>query len=48
MNEVDIVSVLGNESRVKQEMTFSNEAFSDNYDFTIGYHANIDRERGDS
>lgn len=33
--EVDIVSVLGNESRVKQEMTFSNEAFSDNYDFTI-------------
>ena len=21
---------------------------SDNYDFTIGYHANIDRERGDS
>lgn len=33
--EVDIVSVLGNESRVKHEMTFSNEAFSDNYDFTI-------------
>lgn len=33
--EVDIISVLGNESRVKQEMTFSNEAFSDNYDFTI-------------
>lgn len=33
--EVGIVSVLGNESRVKQEMTFSNEAFSDNYDFTI-------------
>ena len=32
---VDIVSVLGNESRVNQEMTFSNEAFSDNYDFTI-------------
>ena len=33
--EVGIVSVLGNESRVKQEMTFSNEAFSDNYDYTI-------------
>lgn len=33
--EVDIVSVLGNESRVKQEMTFSDEAISDNYDFTI-------------
>lgn len=33
--EVGIVSVLGNESRVKQEMTFSNEAFSDSYDFTI-------------
>ena len=33
--EVDIISVLGNESRVNKEMTFSNEAFSDNYDFTI-------------
>jgi len=33
--EVDIVSVLGNESRVNKEMTFSKEAFSDNYDFTI-------------
>lgn len=33
--EVDIVSVLGNESRVSKEMTFSKEAFSDNYDFTI-------------
>ncbi|MGK6342842.1 hypothetical protein ACMGDK_11420 [Chryseobacterium sp. DT-3] len=33
--EIDIISVLGNESRVKHEMTFSNEAFSDNYDFTI-------------
>ena len=32
---VDIVSVLGNESRITKEMTFSNEAFSDNYDFTI-------------
>ncbi len=34
-SQVDIVSVLGNESRVNKEMTFSNEAFSDNYDFTI-------------
>lgn len=33
--EVGIISVLGNESRVKHEMTFSNEAFSDNYDYTI-------------
>lgn len=33
--EVDIISVLGNESRVNKEMTFSKEAFSDNYDFTI-------------
>lgn len=33
--EVDIISVLGNESRVNKEMTFSNEAFSENYDFTI-------------
>lgn len=33
--EVDVLSVLGNESRVNKEMTFSDEAFSDNYDFTI-------------
>lgn len=33
--EVAIISVLGNESRVKQEMSFSNESFSDNYDYTI-------------
>lgn len=32
---VDIISVVGNESRVNKEMTFSNEALSDNYDFTI-------------
>lgn len=32
---IQIISVLGNESRVTKEMTFSNEAFSDNYDFTI-------------
>lgn len=31
----DVVSVLGNESRVNKEMSFSNEAISDNYDFTI-------------
>jgi len=35
MYPVDIVSVLGNESRANKEMTFSNEALSDNYDFTI-------------
>lgn len=33
--EVDIVSVLGNESRAKQEMSFSNNVISDNYDFSI-------------
>lgn len=33
--KVDIVSVLGNESRAKQEMSFSNSVFSDNYDFSI-------------
>lgn len=33
--EVGIVSVLGNESRVSPEMSYSNEAFSDSYDFTI-------------
>lgn len=32
---VDIISVVGNESRANKEMTFSNEALSDNYDFTI-------------
>jgi len=30
-----IVSVLGNESRVGKEMTFSSEGLSDNYDFNI-------------
>jgi len=33
--DVTIVSVLGNESRVGKEMTFSNEGLSDNYDFNI-------------
>lgn len=33
--EVEVVSVLGNESRSKPEMAFSNNVFSDNYDFTI-------------
>ena len=33
--QVDIVSVLGNEARIGQEMPFSNEGLSDNYDFTI-------------
>lgn len=33
--KVDIISVLGNESRSKHEMTFSNEGLSDNYDLTI-------------
>jgi len=32
---VSIVSVLGNESRAQKEMSFSSEALSDNYDFTI-------------
>jgi hypothetical protein len=32
---VSVVSVLGNESRVGKEMTFSGESLSDNYDFTI-------------
>ena len=32
---VDIVSVLGNESRANKEMDFSDSALSDNYDFTI-------------
>lgn len=32
---VTIISVLGNESRVDKEMTFSNQALSNNYDFTI-------------
>lgn len=33
--EVDIVSVLGNESRANQEMSFANNVISDNYDFSI-------------
>lgn len=33
--EVTIVSVLGNESRMGKEMTFSKEGLSDNYDFNI-------------
>lgn len=33
--DVTVVSVLGNESRVGKEMPFSNEALSDNYDYTI-------------
>lgn len=33
--EVDVISVLGNESRISKEMTFSNEAFSENYDLII-------------
>ena len=33
--KVSVVSVLGNESRVDKEMSFSNEAMSDNYDYTI-------------
>lgn len=32
---VTIISVLGNESRIAKEMSFSSEALSDNYDFTI-------------
>lgn len=32
---VDIVSVLGNESRVPTELGYSDEVLSDNYDFTI-------------
>jgi predicted MPP superfamily phosphohydrolase len=33
--KLTVVSVLGNESRVEKEMSFSNEAISDNYDFII-------------
>lgn len=33
---VDIVSVLGNEARIGDEMPFSQEGLSDNYDFLIG------------
>jgi hypothetical protein len=33
--KISIVSVLGNESRVNKEMTFSDMGLSDNYDFTI-------------
>ena len=32
---VNIVSVLGNESRVNKEMSFADNVISDNYDFTI-------------
>ncbi len=32
---VTVVGVLGNESRVNKEMSFSNESMSDNYDFVI-------------
>lgn len=32
---IDVFAVLGNESRVSPEMSFSNSAMSDNYDFTI-------------
>jgi len=32
---LSVVSVMGNESRVEKEMSFSNEALSDNHDFTI-------------
>lgn len=39
--EVSVVSVLGNESRVNQEMSFSNESISDSYDFTIVSMAKI-------
>lgn len=36
--EVDIISVMGNESRIKKDMTFFNKTVSDNYDFTIFAH----------
>lgn len=32
---IDVISVLGNESRIGQEMPFSQEALSENYDFLI-------------
>lgn len=32
---VDVISVLGNEARIGQEMPFSQEALSENYDFLI-------------
>lgn len=35
---IKVVSVLGNESRVNQEMSFSNSGLSDNYDFVIFNH----------
>lgn len=35
MFKVSVVSVLGNESRVNKEMSFSEEGLSDNYDFCI-------------
>ena len=33
--DVSVVSVLGNESRVKDDMSFANNVLSDNYDYTI-------------
>lgn len=33
--EISIVSVLGNEARIDQEMTFSDDALSNNFDFVI-------------
>lgn len=33
--KVEVVGVMGNESRVNKEMSYSNEVISDNYDFTI-------------
>lgn len=33
--DVSVVSVLGNESRVKDDMSFANSVLSDNYDYTI-------------
>jgi len=38
---IHVISVLGNESRVQKEMSFSNESFSDNYDFTIFNHLKL-------
>ena len=34
-HNVDVISVLGNEARIDQEMTYSEEGLSDNYDFLI-------------
>lgn len=33
--EIDVISVLGNEARIGEEMPFSQEALSENYDFLI-------------